>query len=67
MFRLADLEDHHVFIALELYRTRVFTSFGNYAEFLDYYEKFRGHRCFYSIDRSSTIDGEKSLLHLDIE
>ena len=67
MFRLADAEGHKVSIVLQAYGTRNFTSFQNYNEFLDYYLSFRGHRCFYSIDRSYTVDSDNSLLHLDIE
>lgn len=67
MFRLADAEGHKVCMVLQAYGTRNFTSFQNYNEFLDYYLSFRGQRCFYSIDRSYTVDSENSLLHLDIE
>ena len=67
IFRLADDEGHHVCVVLEVYGTRHFTSFSDYNAFLDYYTKFKGHRCFYSIDRSFYVDAESSLLHFDIE
>lgn len=67
MFRLADIERHKVCIALEIYGTRYFTSFLNYDTFLNYYETFQGHRCFYTIDRSNSVASATSLLHMDIE
>ena len=67
LFSLADKEGHRVCIALEKYGTRIFTSFEGYREFVDFYLKYRGKRCFYTIDRSSTSKVDNSLLHFDIE
>ena len=67
LFRLADLDGHRVSIALEINGTRQFTSFLDYNTFLDYYETFKGQRCFYTIDRSYSVEAENSLLHMDVE
>ena len=42
LFRLADKESHQVCIVLEIYGTRLFTSFENDQEFLNFYLKFKG-------------------------
>ena len=67
LFRLADGDNHKVCVVLEKYKTRLFTSFSNYNEFLNYYENFKGQRCFYTIDRSISVESDTSLLHFDIE
>ena len=67
LFRLADSDGHKVCIALEIFKTRYFTSFQNYDIFLNYYETFKGQRCFYTIDRSYSVASANSLLHMDIE
>ena len=67
LLRLADADNHQVCVVLEKYGTSLFTYFPNYIEFLKYYENFKDKRCFYTIDRSSTVESDTSLFHFDIE
>ena len=67
VFNMADEKGHKVCVMLQRSSRRHYASFDNIETFWAYYRSFQGPRSFYWINRSYELEGETSILYLDIE
>ena len=67
VFNKADEKGHKVCVMLQRSSRRHYASFDNIETFWAYYRSFQGPRSFYWINRSYELEGEMSILYLDIE
>lgn len=66
-FQRAREEKHSFFVSLEVGNNHLFSSFHDKEAFWDFYEVFRGRRCFSQLNRSVDLNEHSSALYLDIK